>query len=153
MALVATVLADSVVVDALSNRMSLLNLFDTWIVPEVPATLSTTAVVTVYETEEQPCEVFERVRVLGPDGAALMESRSHLRTPARVPMEGPYVHSSIHFINGVLAHAFGEHSVIIEHSTNQDGPWTQVARRTVLVRRPPERAAAPSPTGSARPGA
>ncbi len=153
MPLVATILADAVVVDALSNRVSVFNLFDTWLVTELPAVVAPATVLTVYETEAAPTDFMERVRVLGPGGSQLLISQAHLRSPARVPgTPGPLVHSSIHMLRGIRASEPGEHSVVIEHAPGPNGPWREAVRRTVLVQRVvlPE-GQAPAATGSAGP--
>ena len=155
MPLVATLIADGVIIDALTNRLSVLNLFDTWTVREVPGVLSLASVVTIYETEaDRPLDHFERVRIVAPDGdTTVMRSLARIRSPPR-GADGPFVHASVHFIDGVHVRTFGLYSIIVDHAASEEGPWIEDVRRSVLVRKPPEALPAPATpavTSSSRP--
>ncbi len=150
--LAAMLVAESAVVDAISNRVSVFHLTDTFnVLPGMLAPIVVRgAVVLVYETDAVPMEVWERVvvRRAGLTAGAGASLPLHITVAARGPGVDPS-HTTIHLLTATFPE-LGEYEVAVEYGESGTGPWRSQAGpmtvRRLLVR------AAPLPNQPELPG-
>jgi hypothetical protein len=119
---VATLLAESVSLDGLTSRLSVLNMMEAVFAPAFPAAVGKLVVVNLCEIEGSREPYWERVQVADSDGQILAELLTELVG------EGT-AHRSMALFQGIRLAKAGEYSVTVESSRRRDGPWELVRRR------------------------
>lgn len=128
--LVASLMAEGVALDRITDRMTAFNMLESVFAPTFPAALAKLAVINVYEVDGEPGAWFERVTVQDADGAVLAHTTAELRG------EG-VVHRSAHLFQGVPFHRAGTYAVVTEGAASPAGPWQRTAiRRLHAVEQP-----------------
>jgi hypothetical protein len=120
--LVASVMAEGVALDRLTDRMTAFNMLESVLAPAFPAALAKLAVINVYEIDGKADVWFERVTVRDADGSILAQTMAELRG------EG-VAHRSAHLFKGVPFPRAGTYSVVTEGASAASGPWQRVSSR------------------------
>lgn len=122
---VATLLAEGVSLDAISNRLSAFNMMETMFAPSFPAVVGKLVVVNLYEIEGSSELRFERVTVLEDAGTQLAQMVLELRA------EGVVAHRSMGMLQGLRLAKPGKYTVLVEGAKAPEGPWEFVNKRTL----------------------
>ncbi len=136
--IVATLLAESVSLDRLTDRLTAFNTLESVLAPSFPAVLGKLVVVSVYEIDGERGRRFERVSIRDAEGAVLAE------TTVELSGDG-LAHRSMHMFQGVKLAQPGTYQVTVEGASARGGPWEIVGqRRLVALERPHPLSAGPA---------
>lgn len=129
MRVITLLLAEGVSVDVFTGRITPFNLLDTVFAPRFPARVARLHVLVQYEREslEPPTHFFEKLELVDSAG------RNVLTAPVLEVTVGTRFHSSIHNAWNVVLERAGEYSLRVSHAGSEDGPWTELQRRSVIV--------------------
>ena len=120
--LVASLLAEGVSLDRITDRMTAFNMLDAVFAPAFPAALAKLAVINIYEVDGERGPWHERVRVRGVDGGEIAATSAELRG------EG-LVHRSAHLFQGVPLSRAGIYTIVTEGAPAPQGPWQLLSTR------------------------
>jgi hypothetical protein len=124
--MVASLLAEGVSLDALTDRLTVFNMLEALYAPSLPAVIGKLAVVNIYEVEGEHLDQWERVTIVAPDGQQLAQAVSELSGTADT-------HRSIGVFQGIKIATDGVYRVIVENGTKSAGPWEIVGQRRVRI--------------------
>lgn len=124
--LAACVLAEGVSLDSMTGRLTAFNMLDMVFANSFPAMLPKLFVVTLYETEGEPARFHERVSLSDSTGKVLVTASSEIVATA-------HPHRSINALWGTRFDSAGKYVIKVERAERADGPWKQLAKRTLLV--------------------
>lgn len=119
---VATLLAEGVALDAVTNRLSAFNMMETVFAPSFPAVLGKLVVVNLYEVDGQREPRWERVTIQDDAGVQLAQVVTEFRG------EG-VAHRSMGMLQGMRLTKPGVYTIRVEGSKRGDGPWEFVNKR------------------------
>lgn len=121
---VATLLAEGVSLDAMSNRLSAFNMMETMFAPSFPAVVGKLVVVNLYEIEGTRGPRWEKVSIIDDAGAQLVHVVTELRG------EG-VAHRSMGMLQGMRLAKPGAYTVLVEGASRPEGPWEFVNKRAL----------------------
>ncbi len=140
---VATLVAEGISLDGLTNRLSVFNMMEAVFAPAFPAIIGKLVVVNLYEIEGEREPRWERVQVTDSSGQLLAQSLTELVG------EG-LAHRSMGLFQGIrLAHP-GEYLITVEGARRREGPWELVGRRKLQVVLGPHPMARPDQSAEAK---
>lgn len=120
--LVASLMAEGVSLDRITDRMTAFNMLDAIFAPAFPAALSKLAVINIYEVDGDGDPWHERVSVRDADGTELAATGAELRG------EG-LVHRSAHLFQGIPFPRAGVYTIVTEGAPTPQGPWQRLSTR------------------------
>lgn len=123
---VATLLAEGVSLDRFTDRLTAFNMMEAVFAPTLPAVIGKLVVVNIYEVDGDREPRWERVTVLDAESQLLAEARTELLG------EGA-VHRSMAMFQGIRLAKAGDCKILVEGSRRADGPWQEVAQRSLRV--------------------
>ncbi len=124
--LAACVVAEGVSLDSMTGRVTAFNMLDVVFAHAFPAMLPKLFVITLYETEGEPARFHERVSLSDLTGKVLVTSSSEIVATL-------HPHRSINALWGTRFDSAGKYLIKVERAEKVDGPWVQLARRTLFV--------------------
>jgi hypothetical protein len=119
---VATLLAEGVALDAVTNRLSAFNMMETVFAPTFPAVLGKLVVVNLYEVDGDREPHWERVTIVDDAGTQLAQVVTEFRG------EG-VAHRSMGMLQGMRLEKPGIYTVLVEGAKRREGSWEFVNRR------------------------
>ncbi len=124
--IVATILAEGVSLDRLTNRLTAFNMLESVMAPSFPAALAKLAVVNIYEIDGDRVPHVERVSILSPEDDVLAQTSSKL--------EGEVIaHRTMHLFQGVRLAKPATYRVLVEGARTVAGPWEKMAQRWLVA--------------------